>query len=86
MMLFVFEAFFLAVAGSIVGVILGLVLAIMRAGATYGSLAFEAIPFADLGIVSVVSFVSGILIAALAATSPAWAAARLAPMEAMRVE
>jgi ABC-type antimicrobial peptide transport system permease subunit len=37
-------------------------------------------------MVSVLSFATGILIAAIAATWPSWAAARLAPMEAMRVE
>jgi ABC-type lipoprotein release transport system permease subunit len=43
-------------------------------------------PALDIVMIAIISFFMGIVIAALAATWPSWAAARLAPMEAMRVE
>ncbi len=86
MTLFVFEAFFQAVAGSLIGIVLGIALSLFRAWSTYGALAFENIIASDILLVSITSFFIGILIAALAAIAPSWAAARLAPMEAMRVE
>jgi len=86
MVLFVFEAMMQGVAGSVVGVVLGIVLSLVRSGMGFGVLAFEALPYGDIALIGMLSFVTGIVIAALAATWPSWAAARLAPMEAMRVE
>jgi putative ABC transport system permease protein len=86
MVLFVFEAMLQGVAGSIVGVLLGVVLSLVRGATGFGGLVFDALPLLDMVFVALIAFVTGIVIAALAATWPSWTAARLAPMEAMRVE
>ncbi|MBD3390580.1 MAG: FtsX-like permease family protein [Chitinivibrionales bacterium] len=86
MLMFVFEAMFQGVAGSIIGVVIGLFLAMLRGAGSFGGLVFEALPVVDLMAIGGLSFVTGIIVAAVAATWPSWAAARLAPMEAMRVE
>jgi putative ABC transport system permease protein len=86
MLLYVLEAMFQGVAGSVIGVFLGLCIAFIRGYASFGGILFEAMPYFDMLIIAGLSFLTGILIAGLAATWPSWAAARLAPMEAMRVE
>jgi ABC-type lipoprotein release transport system permease subunit len=86
MALFVFEAMVQGLIGSVVGVSLGIALSLIRAGAGFGFLVFESMRVSDIFLAGGISFFAGILIAALAATWPSWAAARLAPMEAMRVE
>jgi hypothetical protein len=86
MMLFVFEAIIQGLAGSVCGLVLGVLLALLRGFIGYGGLFFESLPlnalFASLGF----SLVAGVALAGLSAVGPAWMAARLAPMEAMRVE
>ncbi|MBD3422532.1 MAG: FtsX-like permease family protein [Chitinivibrionales bacterium] len=86
MLLYVFEALFQGIAGSLFGVILGFLLAIMRGALSYGTLLFESMALVDLTVITLISFVAGIIIASISATWPAWSASRLAPMEAMRVE
>ena len=86
MLLFVFEAIIQGVVGSLAGVILGVLLAFLRGVASYGGLVFESTPLGAIAAVGGISFVVGVTLAAIAAVGPAWAAARLAPMEAMRVE
>ena len=49
-------------------------------------MALQHLPWAQIVQMAVVSLVVGLGISALAAVYPAWAAARLAPMEAMRIE
>jgi putative ABC transport system permease protein len=86
MTLFVFEAMVQGVIGSFIGVLLGVSLSFTRAASGFGMTAFESMPVTDIIAAGAISFFMGIIIAALAATWPSWAAARLAPMEAMRVE
>ena len=87
MMMFVFEAMIQGVVGGLVGLIVGVLLAVMRAAVEYGSLLTSA-----AGVVSsvlaamAVSLLVSVALAAIAAVGPAWLAARLSPMEAMRVE
>lgn len=87
MNMFVFEAMIQGLVGGVLGAVLGLVLAVVRVWLEYGSLAWFAVGatgpvlWATLG-----SLVVGLLLATLAAVGPSFVAARLAPMEAMRVE
>jgi hypothetical protein len=87
MLMFVFEAVIQGAVGGVIGLVLGLLLAIARTAVDYGSLLADAggavgsVAWAMLG-----SLFAGIALAALAAVGPSWVAARLAPMEAMRVE
>jgi hypothetical protein len=87
MVLFVFEATVQGVIGGAIGVVVGLLLALVRGLVEFGTLffgGFSALGPLLLGVA--LSFSTGVVLAALAAVGPAFIAARLPPMEAMRVD
>ena len=87
MSMFVFEAMIQGIVGGILGAVLGLVLAVLRIWLEYGSLASFALDAAgQVAWATLISLGVGLLLATLAAVGPSFVAARLAPMEAMRVE
>lgn len=86
MMMFFFESVIQGLIGAAGGVVVGYLLAFVRGGGDYGSLMFESLPAGPLAIGAGLSVMIGILLATFAAIGPAWLAARLAPMEAMRIE
>lgn len=87
MMMFVFEATMQGLFGGLIGVVLGLVLALLRGLVEFGGLLFvPGQAWTQVGWSAIVSVACGVLLAGVAAVGPAWVAARLAPMEAMRVE
>ncbi len=87
MSMFVLEALIQGAVGGLIGLVLGMVLALIRASFEFGSLVFATGGATlDLLLAMGASLVLGVGLAALAAVGPAWVAARLAPMEAMRVE
>jgi hypothetical protein len=87
MMMFVFEAVIQGLVGGVIGIVVGVMLAALRAAVELGGLAFGALGAVfGLGLAVLGSLVVGVLLAALAAVGPAWVAARLSPMEAMRVD
>jgi len=86
MLMFVFEATIQGVAGSLAGIVVGFLLAAARGLAGYGTMFFETVPCGSLGAVAGGAILVGIALAAVSAVGPAWMAARLAPVEAMRVE
>jgi hypothetical protein len=87
MMMFVFEAVIQGFVGGVIGIVVGVLLAALRAGVELGGLAFGAFGAVfGLGLAVLGSLAVGVLLAALAAVGPAWVAARLSPMEAMRVD
>lgn len=86
MTIFVIEAGLLGSVGGLIGAILGGVLGILRMVLPYGMIAANSIPWLFILFCILVSIVIGILIAAVAAIYPSFKAARLAPMEAMRIE
>ncbi len=86
MMMFLFESALQGLVGALIGVVLGLLLALVRGMVAFGSLIFGSIPYDQVGLGLVAAIVSGLVLAVIAAVGPAYMAARLAPMEAMRVE
>jgi putative ABC transport system permease protein len=87
MMMFVFEAVIQGLVGGALGAIVGVLLAALRGFLQFGSLlsgAFAAV--GELTLAVLLSLVTGVILAAAAAVGPAWVAARLSPMEAMRVD
>jgi putative ABC transport system permease protein len=86
MMMFVFEAAIQGLVGGILGAFFGVFLAWLRGASEYGSTLVLADVFGTVVISALVAMVVGILLAVLAAMGPSYAAARLAPMEAMRVD
>ena len=83
---FIMESVMQGIVGSVVGALLGLILGVLRAWASYGGLAWANFPVLDVLESMGIGLVVGVVVSALAATYPAYVAARLAPMEAMRIE
>jgi putative ABC transport system permease protein len=87
MMMFVFEAVIQGAVGGSLGAIVGVLLAALRGFLQFGSLLSGALAASgELGLAVLVSLLTGVILAAAAAVGPAWVAARLSPMEAMRVD
>lgn len=86
MTIFLIEAAVLGLAGGIVGTLIGLILGLGRMFAVFQNLLIELFPGGLLLQAAGISIVTGIALAAVAAAYPSLRAARLAPMEAMRIE
>jgi putative ABC transport system permease protein len=86
MLMFVFEAAIQGVLGGIFGALLGILLAWIRGASEFGNTLVLAPVFGAVLLSALLALGVGILLAVLAAVGPSLVAARLAPMEAMRVE
>ncbi|MBN2712737.1 MAG: ABC transporter permease [Planctomycetes bacterium] len=83
---FMLEAMMQGMAGGLLGMCIGLLLAVIKNGLQLGTYMFADIPVANLGLCAFLSVMIGIVLAAIASLYPSWAASRMAPMEAMRIE
>jgi len=86
LMMFVFEAAILGLLGGIAGALLGILLAWLRGFSEYGDTLVAGPVMGTVVLSALISLGVGIVLAVLAAVGPSFAAARLAPMEAMRVD
>ncbi len=84
--LFLIEAAFLGLVGGLFGVLLGMALGIGRMTAAYGHWVTTFFPGPELLSGALVALVSGLVLTTLSAMYPAFSAARMLPMEAMRIE
>lgn len=84
--LFVTESIMLGLLGGIVGLVLGFVIVMIRQLWNHGALVFASFPTADILRCSGYCLGCSLLLATLAAVYPSRVAARMAPMEAMRVD
>ena len=84
--LFLLEAACLGLAGGILGVLLGGAIGIVRMAAAYGEWVGRFFPWAELSSTAGIAAACGLVLATLSALYPAWSAARMPPIEAMRVE
>ena len=72
--------------GGVVGVVLGAIVGVVRMLAAYGAWVWTFFPLRGLVLVAGVSIVTGLVLTTLASIYPAFRAAKMLPMEAMRVE
>jgi putative ABC transport system permease protein len=86
MLMFVMESSFLGIVGGCIGAILGTLIAVGRMLAAFGINFVGAMPAGELLAGMAASIIMGMVLAAVAAVLPSYQAARLAPMEAMRIE
>jgi putative ABC transport system permease protein len=84
--LFLLESLFQGVAGTLAGVVLGILLSVVAASIKFGSDAFRGLRAADVALCAVFSFAVGIGLTVIGSVYPAWRAARMQPVEAMRAE
>ena len=72
--------------GGVLGVIIGLVITIIKDTLIFGSRLYIYFPISGVFIAMIVSLLAGVFLSVFASIYPAWKAAKMAPMEAMRVE
>jgi len=84
--LFLIESLFQGVVGTTIGVLLGLGLAMASVSSSYGGYAWANVPWGSLLTSLLMCLAVGIGLTVAGALYPAWQAARMQPIEAMRVE
>ena len=84
--MFITESTIMGIIGGVIGVVLGFVIVLVRQTMVYGSLLYEKFPYMNMWTAFLVCLSCSLLLSAVAAIYPARVAARMAPMEAMRVD
>lgn len=84
--LFLIESFFQGMVGTILGVGLGLLLSIIGTSLAYGHFAWIQFPWHSIFMSAGFCFLIGVGLTVAGAVYPAWQAARMQPIEAMRAQ
>ena len=82
--LFLLESTFQGAAGTVVGILIGLLLTVLLALFDYGEFVFDFFPMADVVRSAGAAILSGTLLSLIGAMLPAYKAAKMEPVEAMR--
>jgi len=83
---FMMEAGLQGIAGSTLGMLLGFFISSIKSTVSFGTFLFLHWPGLEILCVGLISIGAGILLAVIASVYPSWAASRMAPMDAMRIE
>jgi hypothetical protein len=84
--LFLIESSLLGLVGSTLGLVLGLIVSVVVGLSQFGKYAFQYFPGKQAVLYCLFSFVTGIVLCLLGAGYPALVAAKMRPVEALRVE
>jgi ABC-type antimicrobial peptide transport system permease subunit len=84
--LFLMESTMQGFVGTALGVIIGLALTFIEGAGLYGSAMWTLIPMGEILRLSLICLVSGTALTVVGALYPAWQAARMEPVAAMRSE
>jgi putative ABC transport system permease protein len=84
--LFMLESVFQGLSGTAVGIVVGVLLAVIEGLVTYGLPAAGMIPLAAFGETVGLCFLAGLVLTVAGALYPAWRAAKMQPVDAMRTE
>ena len=84
--LFLLESSGVGFIGTVIGIVIGFALTMIRMTFTYGGYPWKYFPFANLTQSAFISLIIGTVLSVLAAIYPAWTAAKMEPVAAMRVE
>jgi len=84
--LFLIESLFQGVVGTVIGVLLGLGLSMANMSTNYGIYAWKHVPWGGMVGSILLCLGVGVVLTIAGALYPAWQAARMQPIEAMRVE
>lgn len=84
--LFLIESLFQGIVGTIIGLAVGVLVSLLMNWATYGNLAFRELQTGAMLWAIGLSGLVGVILTVAGAVWPAWQAARMHPIEAMRVE
>lgn len=84
--LYLIESMFQGMVGTTLGILIGLILAYVEGMSRFGSEVWTLLPVSTLAIYLVATFGAGVVLTVLGALYPAWRAAKMEPVEAMRSE
>lgn len=84
--LFLLESTFQGFVGTIIGIIIGLILTFVEGAMRFGQPMWGLIPVADFTKLLGLCILAGVVLTVLGALYPAWRAARMQPVDAMRSE
>lgn len=84
--LFLIESLFQGIAGSAIGATLGVLVSLISMWINYGSIALRHVPWLRVASDFTSAGLIGVTLTVVGAIYPAWRAARMQPIEAMRIE
>jgi cell division protein FtsX len=84
--LFLIESLFQGAVGTAIGIVVGILLSLLSVLTTYGNFAWKNVPWGDIGVSIAMCLGVGVILTVAGALYPAWQAARMQPIEAMRTE